>query len=151
LGHRTRHPNASTAPRRRKDPTIKADARFPQGDLILGLLSLLERNRLALVVLAASLKTGARTKAREAYADSAAARWLARNAQLVRHFLASLAVLRTCAGRAGYRALGRAQSLRRVFTAPRRLTATITARAPLAVRAVRGPGRLRPMVGLAYC
>ncbi len=71
------------------------------------------------MVLAASLTAGARSRAREAYAESAAAKWLARNARAVRHFLSSLSLLRRCAGQAGYRALERAcRSLRRV-SAPR--------------------------------
>jgi hypothetical protein len=101
-----------------------------QGDLILGLLNLLERNRLALVVLAASLTSGARIRARGAYSDSTAARWLARNARLVRHFLHSLLILRRCAGRAGYRALGRAQLIRRLYASPRMLLVASHAAAP---------------------
>ena len=88
----------------------------------MGLVNLIGRNRLALVVLAASLTAGARSRA-EAYADSAAVRWLARNARSVRHFLASLSLLRRCAGQAGYRALDRAAVSRRRATAPQRVTA----------------------------
>ena len=95
------------------------------------LLNLLERNRLALVVLAASLAAGARSRARGVYAESAAVRWLARNALSVRHFLSSLSLLRRCAGWAGYRVLRRARSRQRLRSAPRRL-APPTAAAALA-------------------
>lgn len=105
-----------------EDTAIDADAHTQQSDLIVGLVNLLERNRLALVVLAASLTAGARSRAREAYAESAAARWLARNARTVRHFLASLSILRLCARHAGYRALGRAGGSHRLVAAPRMLT-----------------------------
>jgi hypothetical protein len=104
-----------------KDPTIYSLSRSQQGDLVVGLLNLLGRNRLALVVLAASLTAGARSRAREACADSSAARWLARNARAVRHFLSSLSLLRRCAGQAGYRALERACSSLRRASAPRLL------------------------------
>ena len=142
---------SSDRPRRpsRKGPAIYTDTRTQQGDLIVGLLHLLDRNRLALVVLGASLAAGARSKAREKYADFAAARWLARNARLVRHFLASLSVLRRCAGQAGYRALDRAQSPRRLQTAPRRLLAPLASFAPAVASAPCGPDRLRLMVALA--
>jgi hypothetical protein len=107
------------APYRWKEPTIYSHFRSEQGDLVVGLLNLLGRNRFALVVLAASLTAGARSRAREAYADSSAVRWLARNARAVRHFLSSLSLLRRCAGHAGYRALERACSSLRRASAPR--------------------------------
>lgn len=104
-----------------KEPTINAHTRPQQSDLVVGLLNLIGRNRLALVVLAASLTAGARSRAREAYSESAAVRWLSRNARAVRHFLQSLSLLRRCAGQAGYRALERAGSAPRRLTAPRRM------------------------------
>ena len=94
----------------------------PQGDLVVGLVSLVGRNRLALVVFAASLTAGARSRARQACAESAAARWLARNARTDRHFLASLSILNRCAGQAGYRSLGRAAVRCRRGAAPLYLT-----------------------------
>ena len=120
-----------------------------QGDLIVGLLNLLGRNRLALVVLAASLTAGARNRAREAYAESVAARWLAHNARAVRHFLHSLSVLRRCAGQAGYRALERARPERRLETAPRRLSFSPLILAPAPAPATRGSDRLRLMAAAA--
>jgi hypothetical protein len=114
-------PNGRPKPRRWKEPTINAHRRTEQGDLVVGLLNLIGRNRLALVVLAASLTAGARSRAREAYSESAAARWLSRNARAVRHFIGSLSRLRRCAGQAGYRALGRACRARRLASAPRLL------------------------------
>jgi hypothetical protein len=109
-----------------------------------GLLKLLERNRLALVVLAASLTHNARSRARGAYIDSSPAQWLARNARLVRHFIASLSVLRRCAGQAGYLALGRARPGRRLATAPRRLLRNVASLTPPAISWVRG--RERPVL-----
>jgi hypothetical protein len=122
-----------------------------QGDLILGLLNLLERNRLALVVLAASFTSGARMRARGAYTDSTAARWLARNARLVRHFLHSLSLLRRCAGKAGYRALSRAQLIRRLYASPRLLVSVSYARALLAAPVTRGWDRIRPALITVRC
>jgi hypothetical protein len=122
-----------------------------QGDLILGLLNLLERNRLALVVLAASFTSGARIRARGAYTDSTAARWLARNARLVRHFLHSLSLLRRCAGKAGYRALSRAQPIRRLYASPRLLVSAAPARALLAAPVVRRVGRIQSAAVPARC
>jgi hypothetical protein len=98
-----------------------------------------------LVVLAASLTSGARIRARGAYTDSTAARWLARNARLVRHFLHSLSILRRCAGQAGYRALGRARPVRRLYASPRTLLVATTARAPLVAPVVGGRERMRSM------
>lgn len=122
-----------------------------QGDLILGLLNLLDRNRLALVVLAASLTSGARIRARGAYTDSTAARWLARNARLVRHFLNSLSILRRCAGQAGYRALGRAQPIRRLYASPRILVPAVADGIPLAVPVFRRLDRIRSAAVPARC
>jgi hypothetical protein len=122
-----------------------------QGDLILGLLNLLERNRLALVVLAASLTSGARLRARGAYTDSTAARWLARNARLVRHFLNSLSILRRCAGQAGYRALSRAQQIRRLCASPRLLLPAVTTHALLAAPVTQGLDRMQPAAIPARC
>lgn len=138
---------------RRKEPTINSDARVQQGDLIVGLLNLLDRNRLALVVLAASLATGARSKASGArmralgvYGESAAAaRWLVRNARIVRHFIESLSFLRRCAGHAGYRALDRARPQRRLATAPRTLPALMSTCTSLLTPVVRGTDRPRLM------
>ncbi|MGD9891501.1 MAG: hypothetical protein AB7R89_22940 [Dehalococcoidia bacterium] len=122
-----------------------------QGDLILGLLNLLDRNRLALVVLAASLTSGARLRARGAYTDSTAARWLARNARLVRHFLHSLSLLRRCAGKAGYRALGRAQPIRRLYASPRLLLSASFARGLQTAPVTRRVGRIQPAALPARC
>ncbi len=75
-----------------------------QVDLLVSLAQLLHRNRLALVMLAANVGlVGAR--AREVAAGSAPARWLARNAQAIRLFLASLPLLLRCVPQAGYRAI----------------------------------------------
>jgi hypothetical protein len=98
------------------------------------LLHLLDRNRLALVVLAGSLAAGARSRARDACLDTGALRWLARNARTVRGFLLSLSMLGRCARRAGYRALGRARPSRRLLLAPRRL---LLAGRPLVPRLAR--------------
>jgi hypothetical protein len=135
-----------TVPYGRKEPAINTDPRTQQGDLIVGLLNLLERNRLALVVLAASLTSGARLRARGACSDLSAARWISRNARLVRHFLASLATLRQCAGRAGYRALSRHQPIRRLHASPRILIAMTAARAHLVAPVTRGSDRTRPLM-----
>jgi len=94
-------------------------------------------------VLAVSLKTGARSRARGAYADSSAVQWLTRNARLVRHFLASLSILRRCAGQAGYLALSRARSRRWLRAAPRRLTFAASSHTPAVAPATRGPDRMR--------
>jgi hypothetical protein len=142
-GQRSVHPAPERPKCRRKEPAIDTDSRSQQGDLIVGLLKLLERNRLALVVLAASLTHNARSRARGAYADSSAVQWLARNARLVRHFLASLSVLRRCAGQAGYLALGRARPERRLATAPRRLLRTAASLTPSAASWMRGGERMR--------
>ena len=86
---------------------------------------------------------GARSRAREAYAESGAARWLARHAQAIREFLAALSTLSECTTQAGYRALERARPVRRLHASPRRLgvsTATCT-RTPLATPVGRGPDR----------
>ena len=104
-----------------KQPPINARTLAQQADMVAGLLHLLDRNRLALVVLAVSLVSGARGRARGACIDSGAIRWLARNARTVRGFLVTLSLLGRCAGRAGYRALGRARPPRRLHLAPRRL------------------------------
>src|SRR5262245_12148558 len=85
---------------------------------------MLDRNRLALVVLAASLAAGARHRARGA-STSNAIRWLTQNARAVRHFLQSLSALRRCSPQAGYRALGRADVALRLPMAPRELFATV--------------------------
>jgi hypothetical protein len=75
-----------------------------QGDLLVGLSHLVQRNRLALVVLAANLAVmGGR--ARNAAVDTAALRWLARNAQALLEFLRSFSILQRCAGQAGYRVI----------------------------------------------
>jgi hypothetical protein len=142
-GHRSVHPEPGRPQCRRKEPAIDIDSRSQQGDLIVGLLKLLERNRLALVVLAASLRHNARSRARGAYADSSAVQWLARNARLVRHFLASLSVLRRCAGQAGYLALGRARPGRRLATAPRRLLRGATSLSPSTTSWLHGRERMR--------
>lgn len=143
-GHRSVHSAPGRPQCRRKEPAINIDSRSQQGDLIVGLLKLLERNRLALVVLAASLTHNARSRARGAYADSSAVQWLARNARLVRHFLASLSILRRCAGQAGYLALGRARPGRRLATAPRRLMDSAASLSSAASSWVRG--RERPVM-----
>jgi len=108
----------------RKEPDIDSDSRARQGDLIVGLVNLVDRNRLALVVLAASLAAGARHRARGA-SGSNAVRWLAQNARAVRHFLQSLSALRRCSPRAGYRALSRAGIALRLPAAPRDFSATV--------------------------
>lgn len=142
-GHGSVHPAPERPQCRRKESAINIDSRLQQGDLIVGLLSLLERNRLALVVLAASLTHNARSRARGAYAESSAVQWLRSNARLVRHFLASLSVLRRCAGQAGYRALDRARTGRRLAAAPRRLPGAIDFCTPQAASWIRDRERMR--------
>lgn len=103
-----------------RNPIIDAQTRARHADLVVGLADLIHRNRLALIVLAASLASGARHRARLVSSESAGAiQWLARNARSVREFIASLCWLRLCAGRAGYRALARARTPRRLSAAPR--------------------------------
>jgi len=129
---------------RREESAISTHPQAQQADLIAGLLGALDRNRFALVLLAASMAAGARSRAagarsraREACAESGAARWLARHAHAVRQFIASLSTLHEYTAQAGYRALGRARPLRRLLAAPRRLGIARVARAPL-VAPVRG-------------
>jgi len=145
-GHRSVHPSPERPERRRKEPAINTVSRSQQGDLIVGLLSLLQRNRLALVVLAVSVTHSARGRARGAYAGSSAARWLARNARLVRQLLASLSFLRRCAGQAGYRALGRARPVLRLAAAPRRLRLNASSLPPIAASWLRGGERMRRLI-----
>jgi hypothetical protein len=107
---------------------IDTFARTPQSELVVGLMNLLDRNRLALVVLAASFAAGARTRAERLSAECAAVRWLARNSPLVRHFLDSLLFIRSCARHAGYRALRRAHVSRTPRGAPRRVRPVVAYR-----------------------
>jgi hypothetical protein len=103
---------------------------------------------MAVVMLAASLAAGARgraagarSRAREAYAESGAARWLARHAQAIREFLAALSTLSDCTAQAGYRALGRARPIRRLHASPRRLGVQSAARTPLVAPVIGGLDR----------
>ena len=117
-----------------------------QGDLLVGLAHLLESNRLALVVLAASVAVIG-SRAREAAAESAA-RWLARNARAIRLFLSSFSTLRPCGAQAGYRVIRAARRPFRRSRAPRllrhRLDQRATVRVDCAIALVRE--RLRAVV-----
>ncbi len=114
-----------------------------QGDLRHGLASLVRRNRLTLLMLAASL-AGAGSRACGAAVDTAAARWLARNAQALILFLQSLAILARCTGHAGYRAIQDSQRPFRRRLAPRLLRHRLDHRAAIRVDRATGMVRERP-------
>jgi hypothetical protein len=144
----THGPPRPIAAHRQKGSAIHSNLRVQQGDLVAALLGRLDRNRLALVMLAASLAAGARgraagarTRAREAYTESVAARWLARHAEAVRAFLIALSALDDCTAQAGYRALDRARPTRRLSAAPRRIGVAAAIHTPLAAPVIRGPDR----------
>ena len=101
---------------------------------------LLERNRLALVVLAANLAVVG-NRARGAAAGLPPARWLARNAQALRFVLLILADLRCRPSQAGYRAIQAARRPFRRRRAPRLLRHRLDHRAVL--RVVRSFGQVR--------
>lgn len=87
------------------------------------LFGLIGRNRMALIVLAGSVTSGAKRRARRTYSESAAVQWLTRNAGSVRAFIAGLAWLNRCCEVAGYRRLERAKPPRKLVSAPRVLRA----------------------------
>jgi hypothetical protein len=114
-----------------------------EGDLLIALANMLERNRLALVVLAANVALVG-SRAREAAADTPAARWLARNAQALRLFLQSLSIHGGFAGLAGYRAIRLARRPFRRHRAPRLLMHRLDERAVVRVDCTAGMVRERP-------
>jgi hypothetical protein len=124
--------------------------RHRQGDLLVGLANLVESNRLALVVLAANV-AGAGSRARDAAIESAAARWLARNARAVRLFLLSLSLPRLCGGRAGYRAIEAVRRPIRRRRAPRLLRHRLDQRAAVRVDRALGMVRERPRFVVSLC
>ncbi len=116
---------------------------LPQSELLLTLARLMRRNRLALLVLAASAGA-AGARAREVAAGTAAARWLARNALALRLFLAAISALLSDSGPAGYRAI---QAVRRPYRrrrAPRLLRHRLGLRAVFRVDRADALVRQRP-------
>lgn len=98
------------------------------GDLLVGLAASLHRNRLALILLAAGAAQ-AGSRARDAAVTSSPARWIARNVEALRLFLASLSLPRLCAPEAGYRVITQVQqTARRRRRAPRLLRHRLTHR-----------------------
>lgn len=103
------------------------------GDPFAALAALFNRNRLAVIVLLAQAGAAGQ-RARERAVMSGPARWLSRNALLLRFYLRIL-TLRPCFPQAGYREIAAMQRRRRRISAPRLLRHRLDARA--AVRAVR--------------
>lgn len=95
--------------------------RRTDGDLFVSLAGTVHRNRLALILLAAgAAQAGGR--ARDAAVTSSPARWIARNVEALRLFLASLSLPRLCSSDAGYRVITEVrQTARRRRRAPRLL------------------------------
>lgn len=121
-----------------------------QADLLANLGKLLQRNRLAVVVLAANL-AGVGLRARDAAAELGAARWLARNAQALLLFLSSLSFLQRCAGHAGYRAIVAAGRPLRRRRSPRLLRHRLDQRATVRVDRAQGMVRERPRSVVSLC
>ena len=137
-------------PTERTAPIATQLDRQRQGDLLVGLANLVESNRLALVVLAANVSVIG-SRAREAAAGCAAARWLARNARGVRLFLLSFSILRRCAGQAGYRAIQAARRPFRRRRAPRLLRHRLDRRAADRVDRAAALVRERPRFVVSLC